>query len=357
MLHHCTGTQIDKCWRDWRQLLGTCVGSRLVLKKLWTTTRRSHTRIIRTIMAVFIMLSIGAIWQYLMSWNEANQYAPPGQQITVNKHKMHIFAKGEGSPTVVLTVGSGSPCAYTDYYLIQSEISKVTRTVSYDRPGFGWSEPTSIPRTIDHQVSDLHELLNNAGEKPPYILVGHSLSSLEVIRYAQMYPQEVSGMVLIDGGNPVYYADYNELSTVVLNYLFSGLRKSGLVRVVGSLGIFLPILGEDQRIKLLPEELRAVDKMMFYHHVGNENNRDALWKINENAKEVINGGNLGDIPLFILTAEQDPEWRASQIELKNWSRNSRQEDIKGALHYIHWSNPEIVTDRIQELITQRRHNS
>lgn len=261
---------------------------------------------IKGLTIILILLFIGALWQYAMSCYEGKRYAPPGRLIDVKNHKMHIYAKGEGPQTVVLTVGSGTPCAYTDYYYIQNELSEITRTVIYNRPGFGWSEPTSVPRTIDEQVNDLHDLLNKSGEKPPYILVGHSLASLEVIHYAQLFPEEVAGIVLIDGGSPEYYADYNESAALALNFLFEGIRKSGLLRAIGS--------------------------------------------VNENARKVIKGGKLGDIPLVILTSGQDEKWKASQAELKYWSDNSKHENIPEASHYIHWSNPDIVIDKIRELI-------
>ena len=160
-------------------------------------------RLFKFLTIFFALLFIGTLWQNSMSYYEEKTLNYPGQLIDVNNHKMHIYGKGSDAPTVVFTVGSGTPCAYTDFYFIQQEISKTARTVTYDRPGYGWSEPTSIPRTVDEQVDDLHILLDKSGEKPPYILVAHSLSSLEVIRYAQLFPKEVSGIVLIDGGNPI----------------------------------------------------------------------------------------------------------------------------------------------------------
>jgi pimeloyl-ACP methyl ester carboxylesterase len=316
----------------------------LMIKKIY------KKKALKVLTIIMIPLFLGVLWQYIMCNYESKRYAPPGQLIDVKGHKMHIYARGEGSPTVILTVGSGTPSAYTDYYYIQNELMKVTRTVSYDRPGFGWSEGTSIRRTIDDQVNDLRELLNISGEKPPYILVGHSLASLEVIHYAQLFPKEVAGIVLIDGGNPTYYAHYNESSALALNFLFEGIRKSGLLRALGNVGVFLPLVGETERHKLLPQELRKLDEIMFYKNVGNEFNRNSLKNINENARKVINNGKLGDIPLVILTAGKEDKWKASQEELKTWSNNSKQENIIDSTHYIHWNNWQIVTDKIRELV-------
>jgi pimeloyl-ACP methyl ester carboxylesterase len=307
-------------------------------------------RIFISFSTIVILFLIAAFWQYTMSSYEIKQLNYPGKLIEVNNHKMHIYSTGNGSKTVILTVGSGTPCAYTDYYHIQNELSKVTRTVSYDRPGFGWSESTTVPRTIDNQVADLHELLNKAGEKPPYILVGHSLASLEVIHYAQKFPDEVYGIVLLDGGNPEYYAGYYEYAALAMNIGLEGMRKSGLFRATGNLGFLPPIVGENDRNKLLPTELKRIDEIMFYNKLGNAENRSALRYINENAKKVIEAGKLGSIPLTILSVGEDPKWMASQEALKTWSINSEQEFISGAAHYIHWSEPEIVIKKILKLV-------
>lgn len=322
----------------------------LVFRKLF------KKKLFKFLTILFALLAIGTLWQNIMIYYEGKELKFPGQLIDVNNHKMHIYGEGNGSPTVVLTVGSGTPCAYTDFYFIQQEISKSVRTVTYDRPGYGWSEPTSIPRTVDEQVNDLHILLDKAGEKPPYILVGHSLSSLEVIRYAQLFPKEVSGIVLIDGGNPIYYADYYEPGAVLLNYFLEGLRESGVVRVLGSIGVLTPMVSEDKRYKLLPRELSQIDKMMFYRNLGNKTNRSEIKNMNENAKKVIDNGKLESIPLVILTSKNDFYWEETQHGLKDWSSNSKQETIIDASHYIHWDKPNIVIERIQGLLDELGRN-
>lgn len=327
-------------------VIGENMNSTFSINKLF------KTRIFKFLIIAFVIVCSGVIWQYVMSNYEKNKYEPPSKLIEVNNHRMHIYAKGKGAPTVVFTTGSGTPCAYTDYYFIQKELLKTVRTVSYDRPGYGWSEPTNISITIGNQVEELHEVLNKAGEKPPYILVAHSLSSLEVIHFAQVFKEEVCGILLIDGGNPSFYLNLNEFSAKAINCLFKLTRQTGLARAMGSVGIFLPFEGEDLRHKLLPNELKDIDEKMFYNKLGLESNWNSLKNINENAKTVIESGKLGDILLVILTAGDSIKvWKECQEDLKTWSNNSKQEEIKGASNYIHWNNPDIIVERIQELIS------
>lgn len=85
-----------------------------------------------------------------------------------------------------------------------TEVAKFTRVCSYDRPGTpvgekaSRSEPVHQPTTAKNAVDDLHALLSAAGEAGPYVLVGHSYGGLIVRFFAHTYPNEVSGLVLVD---------------------------------------------------------------------------------------------------------------------------------------------------------------
>lgn len=305
---------------------------------------------IKIALLLLVLLFLGGVWQGYMMNKEATMFSPPGQLYKVNSHNLHGYAIGEGKDTIVFTTGSGTPCAFTDYYYLQSELQDYARTISYDHAGNGFSESTFIPRNVDIVVEELHELLRQSGEVAPFILVGHSLSSLEVIHYAQKYTEEVKAIVLLDGGSPEFYAKDSELKAYIINRGMAGLRVSGIVRLLGNIGIELPFLGEDLRYDMLPKEIRGIDKAMYYNHIGNKNNLGSLKNINENAQLVLNNGYLKDIPLIILSSDSGDSWEKSQQQLLNWSNNSYQETIPNSNHYIHWSNKEIVVQKILELV-------
>jgi len=85
---------------------------------------------------------------------------------------------------------------------IQPELAKVTRVCAYDRADSGWSDFSPEPNDTRYNSEALHTLLNNAGIPGPYVLVGHSFGGLFTRMYADMYPDEVAGMVLIEGTLP-----------------------------------------------------------------------------------------------------------------------------------------------------------
>jgi pimeloyl-ACP methyl ester carboxylesterase len=81
---------------------------------------------------------------------------------------------------------------------VQPAIAQFTRVCSYDRAGYGYSDPGPMPRTSSRIASELHEALRSAGEKPPYLLVGHSFGGYNVRVFNGDYPDEVAGLVLVD---------------------------------------------------------------------------------------------------------------------------------------------------------------
>jgi len=278
-------------------------------------------------------------------------FVPPGDIYRINSHDMHLYSVGEDNkPTIVFVAGSGTPSAFTDYYLLQSELQDYARTVSYDHAGYGWSEKTNIPRTIDTVVEELHELLQIAHETPPYLLVGHSLASLEVIHFAQKYPNEVKGILLLDGGSPEFYANDLEFKSYLVNRFAAGLRATGVVRALGNIGFILPFTGENIRYNQLPSEIKVIDIAMFYKHIGDASNINSLKNTNENAQLVIDGGHLKDIPLHILSSDSGGGWEKVQQQLLHWSNDSHQETLANSNHYIHWSNKEAVLNKIVDML-------
>jgi pimeloyl-ACP methyl ester carboxylesterase len=322
------------------------------MKGVRKSISKRKLRIIKVIIFITIILLTGTVWQRIMIEKEANILLPQGEVLNINNHKMYIHSTGSGKNTVVFVAGSGTPSSFTDFYRMQMELQPYVRTVSFDNAGFGWSEKTHMPRTIEVLTEELHELLEKSEQAPPYILVGHSLASLEVIRFAQKYPNEVKGIVLLDGGSPEFYANDSEMKSYILNRFSAGLRVTGIARALGNLGIKLPLLGENLRYNGISSDVRNIDKAMYYKYLGNTSNLEYINNINENAKEVINNGQLNNIPLVIISSDSGDGWEQTQQELLNWSNRSSQETLKNSSHYIHWTNTEYIVEKLKGLIEE-----
>jgi len=125
-------------------------------------------------------------------------------EVDIGGRKLHLATYGQGSPTVVVESGLGEPGVEGgSWKAVIDEVSKTARICVYDRAGLGTSDAvTNKSRTTQDVVQDLHALLTSAKIAPPYILVGHSVGGYTVRVYADKYPSEVAGLVLVDSSYP-----------------------------------------------------------------------------------------------------------------------------------------------------------
>lgn len=158
-------------------------------------------RLILGMVSLILVLGLlGATYQIAASKADQKNFPPPGQLVDVGGYRMHIYCMGEGDPTVILD--SANMGTVSNWAWIQPEVAKVTRVCAYDRADSGWSDLSPQANDTKQNAEALHTLLSNAGVPGPYVLVGHSFGGLYVRMYAEMYPEQVVGMVFIEGTLP-----------------------------------------------------------------------------------------------------------------------------------------------------------
>jgi len=123
-------------------------------------------------------------------------YAQPGQLIDIDGRHINVYCTGAGGPTVILMAGLFSWSVV--WYKTQPVIAQKAHVCAFDRAAYGFSDPAFQPQIVSEVVEDLHKALHAGSIPGPYVLVGHSLGGLEARVYAQRWPEEVAGMVLVD---------------------------------------------------------------------------------------------------------------------------------------------------------------
>lgn len=126
---------------------------------------------------------------------------PPGDSfqglVDVGGHRLYVNCIGRGGPTVILEAALGGNSTIWD--LVQPEVARFTTVCSYDRANTGRSDPAPKPRTAQMAVDELRALLQNAGIRGPYVLVGHSYGGWITQLFArQDGGRQVTGVVLVD---------------------------------------------------------------------------------------------------------------------------------------------------------------
>jgi pimeloyl-ACP methyl ester carboxylesterase len=152
------------------------------------------------VIGLLALAAVGGGWATVGAAADARAYPMPGQLIDVGGHRLHLNCTGSGTPAVVLQPGGGEMSSNMGW--IAPAVARGTRVCAYDRAGRGWSEPADSPQDATQIATDLHTLLQRAHVPGPYVLAGHSFGGLYVLTFADRYPDEVAGMVLVDSTNP-----------------------------------------------------------------------------------------------------------------------------------------------------------
>jgi pimeloyl-ACP methyl ester carboxylesterase len=308
-------------------------------------------------LAVFIVVlaAVGSIYQALATRSDQQNYPAPGQLIDIDGYRLHLLCMGdnnEGRPTVILEQAWGG--ISTGWVRVQPIVAQTTRVCSYDRAGMGWSDPSPEPRDAEHIATELHSLLHKATVPAPYVLVGTSFGGLYVRMYADKYPEEVTGMVLLDSSHPAQlktlYESFAGIYTVA-----PWLARIGVIRVMG---LFQPDSG-------LPTPQNEALKASFAATKDWDAQSAEFLASAVNGDQLRNLKSLDDMPLFVLTAtehgsppDQEKQWQEWQNDLASLSNNSVHQVANGADHTSFWRDPEIaelsVTAILQVVETARR---
>lgn len=198
---------------------------------------------------------------------------------------------------MVFLPGAGS--SGMDGFIVQKRAAELTTSVLYDRAGTGWSDRVELPRTSTQVTDELRELLRVAGVPAPYLLVGHSLGGLYARHYAQRFPDEVAGSVLVEPE----HEDYDAYMPKELNELYQAWDPDEAVpdELPDEIIQFYRTLFA-RELADWPEEIR---EPLIERHVSPEwlkiGGQEAAnrYRLHD---EVRNAGPMPDVPLIVLTA-------------------------------------------------------
>ena len=240
---------------------------------------------------------------------EVTECPPLGAHYDVNDRRVALHRSGSGGPAVVFLPGAG--LIGLDFLNLQAQVADVTTSVLYDRGGTGWSDAVELPRTPADVVDELRSVLSAAGVPGPYMLVGHSLGAFYARRYAQLHPEEVAGLVLLDPGHedilsfmPPEAAELNEQMASSLDEL-PDLTDEQVRTARGQYTQLYSTWPEEVRGPLVEQHLAT-----WRTQIAETENFET-----EVYDELRSGGPLPDIPVLVLTAGgANPYWAGFMSE-------------------------------------------
>jgi pimeloyl-ACP methyl ester carboxylesterase len=315
----------------------------------WTVLRIASG----TLGVLALVAATGAAYEAIASASDATVYPPAGRLVDVGGYKLHLDCRGEGSPTVVLDAGLSA--SSVDWALVQPELAHATRVCSYDRAGMGWSEPGPGPRSPRHIADELHLLLENGNVAGPYVLVGHSLAGKNIRMFANAYPSEVAGLVLVDARSEMVEspADIESFARALEGQAtqYSLARRFGIARLFGS-----GLVGEP----LVPAALAT--EMVLAQTQPNaiaETTAEGLARSADD--EALSTTSLGSMPLVVVAAGESmrnlPNWPEAQRAMAKLSTKGKLIVAETSHHGVHIAQPHIVLNAINDVIADVRSGS
>ena len=315
-------------------------------QELARTYLRSFRLVITAeLVLVAILACAGLLYEQRARTRDAARFRPPGRLVDLGGYKLHLYCTGSGAPTVVLEHGHGA--SYLDWNLVQPQLSEFARVCSFDRAGYGFSDPSPEPRLPSKMAEELRRLLQAAGEKPPYILVGHSFGGLDAIMFAHKFPSDVAGVLLVDVSHPDVLLPGSWQSRFWLR-IMQFTMPLGLPRARGWCG------GGRQEALRIKQALNC----------RSENIRTILREeqaFPSAAQEIREIANLGSLPLIVVA--QDPatgpdgasaaSHTQHQHALTKLSRDSKFLIAQGSGHDIPLGRPDVIVESARSLIKLR----
>ena len=164
-----------------------------------------------------------------------------GELVAISGHKIHVYRGGNtDAPVIVLMAGHCTVAPVYDFKVLYEKLLHHFRVIVIEKYGYGYSDIWDAPCGIDTLVSLQRQALAALGEAGPYILVPHSMSGLEAIRWKQKYPDEVAAIVGIDMATPLSFSVWTEeeiKKTVRLMQVLRSLRLGSILSSVSELSL------------------------------------------------------------------------------------------------------------------------
>jgi pimeloyl-ACP methyl ester carboxylesterase len=314
--------------------------------------KRLRSLSIGLLASVLVLLGAGATTEFLLELRELAAFPPPGRLVDIGGHRLHIQCDGpEGaSPTVILEAGGNAFSAA--WGLIQPEVANLTRVCSYDRAGLGWSDSGPSPRIAETAAEELHELLLNAREKGPFVLVGHSYGGVVIRKYFDLYPDDVAGLAFVDPSNRKQRSVLSDEERERLSQSIRDMRWHGRRGRFGLNRLFPPPQNE-----ALPELYKTITAWPR-HLIASA---DELLNMDRSLEDpAFPSQDFDDRPVIVLsesaTRDDRERWRFKIQQHRLLTQRSEQGVhiiVEGASHISFMTNPEhagVVVTAIDELL-------
>ena len=275
---------------------------------------------------------------------EKASLTPMGQQVLVNGHQINIYVEGDGPETIVVLSGAGIASPILDFKEVSESLSKQYKVVIVERAGYGYSDDSNHSRDVMEVLSETRQALSQANITGPFIILSHSMASLESLAWQEKYPDEVKALIGLDWALPSSYENLKDNQALLTLAYWSS--KIGLLR-------YFP---ESFYIKnqTLIESERKQYKLLAYKQLMSQAMLHESQTVKENAKKVPSSINP-KIPTLLLvsngqgTSFSQSEWHHFAEKFAS-DQSNVQVVYMDAPHDLYHYQSDAIVSRIKEFL-------
>ena len=297
------------------------------------------------LLSFLILFLVGTfIFHRISLEKEQASLTPMGQRVLVNGHQMNVYVEGDGPETIVVLSGAGIASPILDFKNVSNSLSKRYKVVIVERAGYGYSDDSNHSRDVMEVLSETRQALSQANISGPFIILSHSMASLESLAWQEKYPDEVKDLIGLDWALPSSYEDLKDNQALLTVAYWSS--KIGWLR-------FFP---ESFYIKnpTLTESERQQYKLLAYKQLMSQAMLNESRLVKENAKKVPSSINLKIPTLLLVSNGQGTSFNQTEWKLYAERFVSDQSNVKviymDAPHDLyHYQNHEVVS-RIEDFL-------
>lgn len=317
--------------------------------------RRIRRALLALALLAVVLAIAGAAYESVARHRAAARHPAPGKLVDVGGRRIQIDCRGSGSPTVVLMSGLDH-FGSLSWAPVHDSIARTTRVCAYSRAGIMWSDAAEGAFDSGRMADDLHAALAAAGERPPWVLVGHSMGGPYALAFTGRYGAEVAGLVFVDASHP----DQRFPAGASLP-LRRRIRDAG----VNLAGPALLRMGAARLVPVHNPPPLATPPQAAAHRAYFATSVAALLKENQALGATLRTASqhrqLGTRPLVVLTGARGmsptSRWMQFHRDQATWSTRGRHEIVDDASHYIHADRPDVVIRAVREVVNVVRSSS
>ena len=297
------------------------------------------------LLTFLILFLVGTfIFHRISLEKEQASLTPMGKTVLVNGHKINVYVEGDGPETIVVLSGAGIASPILDFKEVSESLSKRYKVVIVERAGYGYSDDSNYSRDVMEVFSETRQALSQANITGPFIILSHSMASLESLAWQEKFPDEVKALIGLDWALPSSYENLKDNQTLLTLAYWSS--KIGLLR-------YFP---ESFYIKnqTLTESERKQYRFLAYKQLMSQAMLHESQTVKENAKKVPSNINP-KIPALLLVSNGDGT-SFSQSEWQRYAERfaSDQSNVRvvymDAPHDLYHYQSDAIVSHIKEFL-------